>query len=86
MIGGVLEGGLCLPGGDFEGVCGGRTEGFALSSAGCASRSLRVDSPVASPLELLLCLLLLLERVLLALFFSLRSLLRVLLFLLDGLP
>ena len=85
MIGGVLEGGSCLPGGDFEGVCGGRTEGLALSSAGRASRSRRADSPAASPLELLRCLLPLLERVLLALFLSLCLLLRVLLCLLDGL-
>ena len=71
MIGGVLEGGLCLPGGDIDGVRGGRTEGLAFLSAGAASRSRRVASPAASPLELLLRLLRLLERVLLALFLSL---------------
>ena len=84
MIGGVLGGGLCLPGGDLDGVRGGRTEGLALRSAFAASRSLGVASPVASPLELLLRLLRLLERVLLALFLSLRPLLRDLLLLLDG--
>ena len=65
-------------------MCGGRTEGLALKSAGTASRILGTGSLASSFLELLLGLLRLLDRVLLARFLSLLPLLRVLLLLREG--
>ena len=84
IIGGVLAGGLFLPEGDLDGVREGRTEGLALRSVGAGSASLQRGSLAASSLELLLRLLRMLERVLLALFLIVSSLLRVLLLLLAA--